>query len=313
MKYKKLISTLAITSLLLPAGIVYANPGNGNDNHSPGQYTVVTAGGANYGIKVKGEDKQLEDESEDRTTEDQDETRNGKEIEPKEQEIKSQEGARTKEEKEMQGYLEKEITGLQVTPEAQAREENQVREETQNAGLVKFQSRIRVKNKEIKFDVPPVIKGNRTLIPVRAVTQGLGATVNWDAATNTVTITKNGITVVLIPGSTEVTVNDTKINLDVPAALISNRTFVPLRFLGEVFKDKVNYDPATGDIDIEEGNENEAEQGTETPPPGTTAPESPVNSSPTTSTVPTGTSPTPPATTGTSTPTTPLPQLLLPS
>lgn len=206
----------------------------------------------------------------------------------------------------MKKYPEKGISERQVTQEAQTREENQVQEETQNAGLVKFQGRIRVKNKEIKFDAPPVIKEGRTLIPVRAVTQGLGATVNWDEATNTVTITKNGITVVLVPDSAEVTVNGTKINLDVPAVLISNRTFVPLRFLGEVFKDKVNYDEATGDIDVEEGNENEIGQGTEGPPPNTTASENPASNSSTPTEVPPGTSPTSPATTGsTSTTTTP--------
>ncbi|KYH30853.1 copper amine oxidase N-terminal domain-containing protein [Neomoorella mulderi] len=82
-----------------------------------------------------------------------------------------------------------------------------------------------------RFNVPPVIKSSHTLIPVRAITEGLGATVNWDEATIAVTITKNGVTVVLILGSTEVTVNGAKMNLDVPALLISNRTFVPLRFL----------------------------------------------------------------------------------
>jgi hypothetical protein len=36
----------------------------------------------------------------------------------------------------------------------------------------------------------------------------------------------------------------------VPADTICNRTFVPLRFLAEVFGEKVEYDEETGDIEI---------------------------------------------------------------
>ncbi|MCL2462670.1 MAG: copper amine oxidase N-terminal domain-containing protein [Defluviitaleaceae bacterium] len=39
------------------------------------------------------------------------------------------------------------------------------------------------------MDSPPVIVGGRTLVPARAVSEGLGAEVGWDAATSTVTIT----------------------------------------------------------------------------------------------------------------------------
>lgn len=51
----------------------------------------------------------------------------------------------------------------------------------------------------IKFDTPPYIKGGRTVVPVKAITEGLGATVtfnaetfglsvNWDAETETIDI-----------------------------------------------------------------------------------------------------------------------------
>ena len=45
-------------------------------------------------------------------------------------------------------------------------------------------------DKNIEIDVPPQIVDDRTLVPVRAISEALGCTVGWDDATRTVTITK---------------------------------------------------------------------------------------------------------------------------
>lgn len=45
-------------------------------------------------------------------------------------------------------------------------------------------------NKNITLDVVPVIKDGRTLIPLRAVSEALGATVDWNGETRAITITK---------------------------------------------------------------------------------------------------------------------------
>ncbi len=45
-------------------------------------------------------------------------------------------------------------------------------------------------NKNITLDVVPVIKDGRTLIPLRAVSEALGATVDWNGETRVITITK---------------------------------------------------------------------------------------------------------------------------
>ena len=44
--------------------------------------------------------------------------------------------------------------------------------------------------KNVKFDVPPTIVNGRTLVPLRAIFEALGATVEWDDATQTVTSEK---------------------------------------------------------------------------------------------------------------------------
>jgi hypothetical protein len=48
-----------------------------------------------------------------------------------------------------------------------------------------------INDKLIQTDVPPIIIDNRILVPVRFVSENLGATVQWDSANQTVIITSN--------------------------------------------------------------------------------------------------------------------------
>ena len=110
---------------------------------------------------------------------------------------------------------------------------------------------VKVKGKNVVFDVPPVLKNDRTLIPVRAVSTALGATVGWNENTNTVTITKDGFVITLVIGSDIANVNGVENKLDAPAEVISNRTFVPLRFISEAFNQKVDWQEDTQTVVIE--------------------------------------------------------------
>ncbi len=119
----------------------------------------------------------------------------------------------------------------------------------------KFAGKMKANGREIKFDIPPVVKSGTTLIPVRAVVESLGANVNWDAASNTVTITKGDKTIVFDLNNSKVYVNGTEVTLSMPAMEISNRTFVPIRFIAETLGVNINYDDKTGNVDIDDGNE----------------------------------------------------------
>lgn len=113
-----------------------------------------------------------------------------------------------------------------------------------------------------KFDVPPVIKAGRTLIPVRAITEGLGAEVSFNPETRQVTVTKGDTEVVLTLGETVALVNGEPVEMDTKPGVISNRTFVPLRFLNEIFGAKVEYDPETHMVIIDEDSEDQEEEET---------------------------------------------------
>jgi len=111
-----------------------------------------------------------------------------------------------------------------------------------------------------KFDTPPVIKGSRTLIPVRAIVQGFGAELTWEEDTQTVTIIKDDKEVVLTLGSSTIYVNGEEQEIDVPAGLMNNRTYVPLRFLIHNLGFNVKWDEDTQTVEIDDDEELDDEE-----------------------------------------------------
>ncbi|MGM9551188.1 MAG: copper amine oxidase N-terminal domain-containing protein [Clostridia bacterium] len=94
-----------------------------------------------------------------------------------------------------------------------------------------------------KYDgVEPVIQNNRTLVPLRAISEAYGAEVEWDGETQTIIITKDETVIVMQIGSEKAYVNDEEVTLDVAPKMVKYRTLVPLRFISEAFGFKVEWD-----------------------------------------------------------------------
>ncbi len=101
---------------------------------------------------------------------------------------------------------------------------------------------------------------NRTYVPVRFVSEALGASVDWDGELQTVMISQEGLDVVLVIDSDVVTVIKEGFDeletftIDAPAALVNDRTMVPLRFVSEILGAQVDWTPgeagANGRVDI---------------------------------------------------------------
>lgn len=100
----------------------------------------------------------------------------------------------------------------------------------------------------LQFDVPPVIENGRTLVPLRAIFEALGAEISWNDATQTVLAQKSGTQVVLTIGNPQAYKNNTSVLLDVPPKIIQGRTMVPLRFVSEAMGADVKWDGVTGTI-----------------------------------------------------------------
>lgn len=86
---------------------------------------------------------------------------------------------------------------------------------------------------QIQFDVSPQIIYGRTLVPMRAIFESIGLTVNWEDSTKTASGNNAENSIALTIGSNKAIVNNKEKSLDVPASIINGRTMVPLRFLSE--------------------------------------------------------------------------------
>lgn len=119
----------------------------------------------------------------------------------------------------------------------------------QAAGYVK----IMINGQLVSFDVQPVIENGRTLVPFRGIGESIGASVNWEQSTRTITASKGDKTVTLKVGSTTAYINQNPVKLDAPPVIRNNRTLVPLRFFSEAFGASVLWQNATRTVIIDTG------------------------------------------------------------
>lgn len=102
----------------------------------------------------------------------------------------------------------------------------------------------------LKTDFSPYIKEGRTFVPIREITEKLGADVKWNGKDKSIKITLNGDVINMQIDNSMVTVNDKKIELDhaqAPQLALYSRprketkTMVPLRFISETFGYNVDW------------------------------------------------------------------------
>lgn len=105
-----------------------------------------------------------------------------------------------------------------------------------------------VDNRQTQIDpddsrIRPVIKNNRTLVPVSFISQSLGATVGWDSSTSTATVSMQGREAKLKPGSNVMILNGLEKKMDVSAQTLYGRLYIPLsRLVMDVLDKNVFYD-----------------------------------------------------------------------
>ncbi|MDU2373229.1 MAG: N-acetylmuramoyl-L-alanine amidase [Peptoniphilus harei] len=114
-------------------------------------------------------------------------------------------------------------------------------------GRTQFQVKkagVLVNNRTLKTEFSPYIKQGRTFVPIREITENLGADVKWNNSDKSIKISLNGDVIDMKINSPNVRVNGKKISLDnaqaPQLALYSSprketKTMVPLRFISETF------------------------------------------------------------------------------
>lgn len=110
---------------------------------------------------------------------------------------------------------------------------------------------VKIDSKALKSDFNPYVVNGRTFVPIREITESLGATVEWDNKVKSATIKLNDKEVKLKIDSNVIYTNGEKSVLEndsIPKfAVYSNpknetKTMVPLRFLSEAFGFNVSWD-----------------------------------------------------------------------
>lgn len=107
-----------------------------------------------------------------------------------------------------------------------------------------------INGKQQTYSQPPIIKNGATLVPLRGIFESLGAKVDWNSSTQTVTATKESTKVILKIGSKQPTINGTVKAISTPAQIIKSSTMVPLRFVSESLGADVNWNNSTRTITI---------------------------------------------------------------
>ena len=95
--------------------------------------------------------------------------------------------------------------------------------------------RVTLNGNYLSFDQPPIIQDGRTLVQLRTIFEALGAEIDWNGYTQTITAIADNKTVIMQIGRSTYTVNGEEKTLDVPPQIINGRTLVPARAVAESF------------------------------------------------------------------------------
>ncbi len=107
-----------------------------------------------------------------------------------------------------------------------------------------------VNGEPLNTDQNAVIVDSRTLVPLRAIFEALGADVKWDDTTKSVEAVRRYTTVSLQIGSKAIYINKARNELDVSAMILNDRTMVPARAVSEALGAKVDWDADTKTVII---------------------------------------------------------------
>jgi copper amine oxidase-like protein len=89
---------------------------------------------------------------------------------------------------------------------------------------------------------PFIDKQGRTQVPLRATMESFGATVEWDQASLTATVEKDGISVKVPIGKSIIYIDGVEVANDTVAQIKENRTYLPVRVVLESFGYTVSWE-----------------------------------------------------------------------
>ncbi len=112
---------------------------------------------------------------------------------------------------------------------------------------------LKVDKKTINCEVPPIVFDDYSVVPARDVFEAMGATVEWNAMNQKVTVKYDSTKVEVYINKRGVKVNGVEKTAPIPAKLINGKTMIPVRFVSEALGFSVDFDSSTDTILIETG------------------------------------------------------------
>ncbi len=112
---------------------------------------------------------------------------------------------------------------------------------------------VKINGTALDFEQPPVVVEGNTLVPLRAIFEKLGASIDWNEKNQSVLAKKGQTEIRLRIGSKQASVGDSNKTLEVPAQIINGSTMVPVRFVSEALGANVKWDAAAQTVVITTG------------------------------------------------------------
>lgn len=109
------------------------------------------------------------------------------------------------------------------------------KDESQNIKVI-------LNGKEIIFNENPYIENGTTRVPMRAIFEALGTTVDYNATTKTITASKDATVIELVTGASTAKINGKEMTLTASVENKNGYTMVPLRFVSEALGAEVLWD-----------------------------------------------------------------------
>ncbi|MFB9324635.1 copper amine oxidase N-terminal domain-containing protein [Paenibacillus aurantiacus] len=110
-----------------------------------------------------------------------------------------------------------------------------------NSMILSPESSIAFINGQRVSAVQPIVKDGRTLVPLRFISEGFGAKVDFNAENQSITIKYDNKSILLKIGKNTISINGKWSEMDAAARSYNNSTYIPLRYIGEALNKKVVY------------------------------------------------------------------------
>lgn len=100
------------------------------------------------------------------------------------------------------------------------------------------------------LEAAPFLMNGRTMVPIRFISESMGARIEYEVTTRTITINYEETIIIMQYNHPEATINGKTVIMDAPYTIRSARSFVPIRFIAEAFGAKVEWIPQKREIKI---------------------------------------------------------------